>query len=147
MISIAGRAATPVLLPLKKQDIMTKRYKSSAHLAINIVMESGVNVHLSFKPLTGGGSYYITDDEKMQEAIERHRSYNVLFVGQEVVELPKAAPVAKEEPKGPKQITVSSLDDAKDYMAERFGYSRTKLRSKAAILAAGEEHGIEFIGI
>jgi hypothetical protein len=101
---------------------------------------------VAFHPLTGGGSYYVTGDEQLQRAIERNAGYGRSFIGQEVVETPKAAAKA-EAPKGPKQVQVASLDDAKDYLAERYGYSRTKLRSKAAIIAAAEENNIEFVGI
>lgn len=126
---------------------MTKRYTSSARVVISVVTDNGGNMRLAFNPLTGGGSYFETSDEQLQKAIENNANYGKTFISMEVEKQAAPAPAAKEEPKGPKQISVSSLDDAKDYLAERFGISRTKLRSKAAILAAGEEHGIEFIGI
>lgn len=44
-----------------------------------------------------------------------------------------------------KKLEMPSLDDAKAYLIEHFGYKSSNLRSKAAIIAAGEEHGIEFI--
>jgi hypothetical protein len=125
---------------------MTKRYTSSARVVIGIVTEDGGYARIAFHPLTGGGSYFETSDEKLQKAIERNSGYRRSFVGHEVEEKAAPAPVADEK-KGPKQVNVASPDDAKDYLAERFGYSRTKLRSKAAILAAAEESGIEFIGI
>lgn len=43
------------------------------------------------------------------------------------------------------KLEMPSLDDAKSYLIEHFGYKSSNLRSKAAIIAAGEEHGIEFI--
>lgn len=125
---------------------MTKRYTSSARVVIGVVTENGENMRVAFHPLTGGGSYFETSDEKLQEAIERNAGYGKSFIGYEVEKVPDPAPV-KQEKKGPKQVNVASLDDAKDYLAERFGYSRTKLRSKSAILAAAEESGIEFTGI
>lgn len=125
---------------------MTKRYTSSARVVIGVITEDGGYTRIAFHPLTGGGSYFETSDEKLQRAIERNSGYRRSFIGREV-EAPAPAPVIKEEPKGPKQVNMASLDDAKDYLAEKFGYSRTKLRSKAAILAAAEESGIEFIGI
>ena len=45
------------------------------------------------------------------------------------------------------KITITCLDDAKDYLSEKFGISRTKLRSKKAIEEAAAENGIEFVGI
>lgn len=44
-----------------------------------------------------------------------------------------------------KKLEMPSLDDAKAHLIEHFGYKSSNLRSKAAIIAAGEEHGIEFI--
>lgn len=126
---------------------MTKRYTSSARVVISVVADNGSNMRLAFNPLTGGGSYFETSDAQLQKAIEQNVNYGKTFVGMQVEEQAAPVPVAKEEPKGPKQVGVASLDDAKEYLAEKFGISRTKLRSKAAILAAAEENGIEFTGI
>ena len=125
---------------------MVKKYKSSAILVLYINVD-GVGSRLSFKPLTGGGSQFITNDEKLQKALDNHYDYGKKFVGAEVYEAPAPAIVKKVKQEGPKQVKAASLDDAKDYLADRYGYSRAKLRSKAAILAAAEENGIEFIGI
>ena len=126
---------------------MTKKYTSSARVVIGVVLEDGSNMRIAFHPMTGGGSYFVTSDEKLQKAIEQNSGYRRSFISHEVEEQAAPAPVVKEEPKGPKQVKVTNLDDAKDYLADKFGYSRTKLRSKAAILAAAEENGIEFTGI
>lgn len=104
-------------------------------------------MRLAFNPLTGGGSYFETSDEQLQKAIEGNANYGKTFVGMEVEEQAAPVHVDNEEQKGPKQVKVTNLDDAKDYLAEKFGLSRTKLRSKAAIMAAAEENGIEFTGI
>lgn len=104
-------------------------------------------MRVAFHPLTGGGSYFDTGDEKLQRAIESNANYGKSFIGMVMQEAPVAEPVEKPENKGPKQVKVTSLDDAKDYLAEKYGFSRTKLRSKSAILAAAEENGVEFIGI
>lgn len=127
---------------------MTKLYKSSAILVLYVRKEDGKGFRLSFDPLTGGGSQFVTSDEKLQKALDSHYDYGKKFYGVEIKEEPKPEPVATEaENKGPKQITVANLDDAKEYLAERFGISRAKMRSKAAIIAAAEENGIEFIGL
>ena len=44
-------------------------------------------------------------------------------------------------------ISVSCLDDAKDYLSDKFGISRTKLRSTKSIIEAAKQNGIEFEGI
>lgn len=43
------------------------------------------------------------------------------------------------------QVKVSSVEDAKDYLVEHFGIAGSKLRTRAACIAAGDENGIEFI--
>lgn len=103
-------------------------------------------MRVPFIPLTGGGSYYSTSDEKLQQAIESNANFGKMFIGHEVQEAPVQEEPAQEQPKI-KQVNVASLDDAKEYLAEKFGISRTKLRSKAAITAAAEENNIEFTGI
>ena len=52
-----------------------------------------------------------------------------------------------EEATGLTKVPVTCLDDAKDYLSEKFGISRTKIRSKKAIEEAAAENGIEFVGI
>ena len=44
-----------------------------------------------------------------------------------------------------KQVKVSSVEDAKDYLVEHCGLKSSNLRTRAACIAAGEEHGIEFV--
>lgn len=48
---------------------------------------------------------------------------------------------------GLKQVTVSDLSSAKDYLADKFGISRTALRSKKAIVDQASANGIEFVGL
>jgi len=43
------------------------------------------------------------------------------------------------------QVNVTSVEDAKDYLVDKFGIASSKLRTRAACIAAGEENGIEFI--
>lgn len=46
-----------------------------------------------------------------------------------------------------KTIAVSDPDSAKSYLAEHFGYSRTKIKTIKSIKEAGAAHGIVFEGI
>lgn len=45
------------------------------------------------------------------------------------------------------KVHVTDLASAKDYLADKFGISRTSLRSTKAILEQAAAHGIEFEGI
>ena len=60
---------------------------------------------------------------------------------------PEAEPATEENGEVPEAITVSSLDDAKDYLNEHFGIAKSQLRSRNAIEEQAKERGIEFIGI
>lgn len=53
----------------------------------------------------------------------------------------------EDENNGLKTIVVSDPDAAKSYLAEHFGYSRTKIKTLKAIKEAAAANGIEFDGI
>lgn len=44
-------------------------------------------------------------------------------------------------------VTVSDIATAKDYLAEKFGISRTAMRSAKAIMEHAAAQGIEFVGL
>jgi hypothetical protein len=125
-----------------------KKYKAKSHVALSVHLPSGKSVRVSFTPLTGGGSVYYTDDKDLQSALRRHPKYGHLF---KECEMPvvNAAPAPKpaKTPSDKETVSVTCLDDAKEYLVEKLGYSRTKLRSAKAIKDAAEKHGIVFEGI
>ena len=57
----------------------TKVYKSSTCIAINVVLASKKNRHISFEPCTDGSSSFTTSSPELQEAIEKHYNYKKLF--------------------------------------------------------------------
>jgi len=125
---------------------MTKKYIAYSHVAFNVVLPSGKSYHVSFAPLTGGGSMLITNNEDLQKAIEKHYKFGKLFkidVNYKEEEPVAEAPVEVEEAKV-KTMKMASLDDAKAYLADNFGISRTKLRSRKQIEDAAAANGIEF---
>lgn len=118
------------------------KYIAKTHVALNVQM-NGSNVHVSFTPQTGGGSVFYTDDNALAEALEKHVRFGRLFkkaaepVKVEVVKAVVAEPEMKENEK-----TFACYEDAKDYLVDTFGISRTKLRSKTAIDAAAQANNI-----
>ena len=90
---------------------------------------------------------YTTNDEQLEAALERHAKFGKLFkvIETKPVEVKKAAPkaVKKDESK----VEVSSAEDAKEYLIDKFGISRTKLRTIKAIKETAEKKGIVFEGI
>lgn len=121
---------------------MLKKYRARTDISLSVK-----GAHISFRAVTGGGSVYYTEDEKLQQALESHPKYNKLFT-----EVPAEKPVVvkKVEPMkqgGVKQVVVSCLEDAKEYLVDTYGISRTKLRSKQNILDAAKAKGVEFMGL
>lgn len=51
----------------------------------------------------------------------------------------------KAEKKATEEVKVTCNDDAKDYLAEKFGVSKRSLRSRAIIDDEAEKHGVAFI--
>ena len=82
----------------------------------------------------------INDVEDTEEEVDEAENEAPEDNGEEVQE--QEAPVATG-----KQIHVTDLEDAKNYLADNFGVSRTKTRSKKAIVEAAEANGIVFVGI
>ena len=118
-------------------------------MAINVVLPSGKSHHVSFLPLTGGGSMFITDSEALQQALEAHRKFGKLY---KIDISYKDEPEQTEEPQeqgtddvAVKKVEVASLDDAKNYLVDNFDISRTKLRSKKLIEDAAAANGVNFV--
>lgn len=56
-----------------------KKYIAKTNVSINVVLHNGVNRHIAFSALTGGGSVYYTDDPEIIQAMERHYKFGKLF--------------------------------------------------------------------
>ena len=194
-----------------------KTYSSKYCVSLNVKIAGGGYMHVSFSPMTGGGSRYCTVDLAVQEALERHPKFGRLFsldgaekthgpaaepqgtvvkgrgadqtragsttlpvgggnggpLGPAAVDGPAAEPqgtVVEGGNGGPlgeedgaseldgvleavpvdgdgRTVRVDSLSEAREYLSEHFGISRTKMRNKAAILEAAEGVGISFEGV
>lgn len=128
----------------------TKKYIAKSHVSLSVKMTAEKNAHITFVPLTGGGSVYYTADEQVQNALEQHPKYGKLFKQDALYQERKAIVAKPKEEKKQKEINevqVSCLDDAKDYLSDKFGISRTKLRSQEGIEKAAAANGVRFIGL
>jgi hypothetical protein len=136
----------------------TKTYKSGTCLHINVYNAAKkANIHVSFDPISGGGSSYTTDKEDIQKALEAHRGFGKLFALINTEEPTAAKTEGTDETAAPEaeaetptvetktEIEVSDFAEARDLLADKFGISRTALRSKAAVAKAAEQYNIEFI--
>lgn len=130
---------------------MTKHYISDSHIAINVTLDGGESVHLSFIALSNGGSVFSTDSEELQNAIERHYRFGDLFTLDHIEKPKNTLETANEDYKSEdgniQKITVNDLGEAKNYLADTLGISRTSLRSLKTILEVAKANNIEFEGL
>jgi len=132
-----------------------KHYISDSHIAINVTLDGGESMHLSFIALSNGGSVFSTDSEELQKAIERHYRFGDLFTLDHIEEPKNTSETANEEYTSVKEsedgniqkITVNDLGEAKNYLADTLGISRTSLRSLKTILEVAKANNIEFVGL
>ena len=136
---------------------MKKTYHAKSELCFNVRMDDGYR-HVAFVPHTMGGSSLTTDDLQLQSAIERHRFFGTLIT---VTVMREEAPEASQSPiagsggapagdksstaasgKEPLVLSFPSLNDAKDYVANRWGVSRTKFHNREEIERFATEHGV-----
>ena len=126
---------------------MKKTYKARGGVSVVVTLPSGRSHRVSFSGRTGGWSVYYTDNEELQRALEAHPRFGKLFrdatVARPVV---VAKPVAEAKPSGVRRVNVASREDARDYLSEKFGIARSKIRTIEAIMSMARSKGIEFTG-
>lgn len=126
---------------------MVKQYKAGSHVCLSVGLQDGGSARVSFTPLSGGGSIYSTGDEGLQWGLEHHRKYGKLFVlAGEAQSAEEEEAGAAEEAAGadePETVKLSDWDTAKDYVSERYGVSRTRLRTRKQIEQAAAAYGLK----
>ena len=134
---------------------MYKKYQAGTDLSFS-VMVGNERVRVVFEGKTMGCSIYGTRDEKLQKAIESHYWFKDKFFLVEAVDEKKeaaeakkraAAKTKKKEAEEKKTHIVTDFEDARDYLAETFGVSRSKLKTKEDILSIAKEKGVELEGL
>lgn len=134
---------------------MYKKYQAGTDLSFS-VMVGNERVRVVFEGKTMGCSIYGTRDEKLQKAIESHYWFNDKFFLVESVDEKKeaaeakkraAAKIKKKAAEEKKTHIVTDFEDARDYLAETFGVSRSKLKTKEDILSIAKEKGVELEGL
>ena len=109
------------------------KFTSKSHVALSVPLEKG-NAHISFIEKTGQGSVFYTDNEKLAKAMRKHPKFGKLFREEEIKEetkeeVPDAPDITDNGTKQP-EVSFSNNEDAKEYLADRFGVSRSKLRTR-----------------
>lgn len=128
------------------------KFISKSHIALSVALIGGGNAHVPFSEVTGKGSVFYTDNEKLAESLRKHRKYGKLFKEVAIEEEPAAdaAGTVVENPATESQgtgnqenvLTFDNNEDAKDYLAEKYGISRSKMRTRAAIVEAAKGVGV-----
>lgn len=134
---------------------MFKKYQAGSDLAFS-VMVGNERMRIVFEGKTMGSSIYMTRDPKVQKAIESHYWFKDKFFLVECIDEKKEAAKAKKKAaaKTKKKVAdekkthvVTDFEDAKDYLAETYGVSRSKMKTKEDILAIANEKGVELEGL
>ena len=134
---------------------MYKKYQAGTDLSFSVMVDNE-RVRVVFDGKTMGCSIYGTRDEKLQKAIESHYWFNDKFFLVEAVDEKKeaaeakkraAAKTKKKAAEEKKTHIVTDFEDARDYLAETFGVSRSKLKTKEDILSIAKEKGVEIEGL
>ena len=134
---------------------MFNKYQSGTDLAFS-VMVGNERMRILFEGKSTGSSVYITRDPKVQKAIESHYWFKDKFFLAESIDEKKEAAEAKKKAaaKAKKKVAeekkthvVTDVEDAKDYLAETYGVSRSKMKTKEDILAIAKEKGVELEGL
>lgn len=134
---------------------MFNKYQAGTDLAFS-VMVGNERMRINFEGKSTGSSVYMTGDPKVQKAIESHYWFNDKFFLVESIDEKKEAAEAKKKAaaKAKKKVAdekkthvVTDVEDAKDYLAETYGVSRSKMKTKEDILAIAKEKGVELEGL
>lgn len=133
---------------------MFNKYQAGTDLAFS-VMVGDERMRIVFEGKTMGCSVYMTRDPKVQKAIESHYWFNDKFFLVESIDEKKEAAEAKKKAaaKAKKKVAdekthlVTDVEDAKNYLAETYGVSRSKMKTKEDILDIAKEKGVELEGL
>ena len=134
---------------------MFNKYQAGTDLAFS-VMVGDERMRIVFEGKTMGNSVYMTRDPNVQKAIESHYWFNEKFFLAESIDEKKeaaeekkkaAAKTKKKVADEKKTHVVTDVEDAKDYLAETYGVSRSKMKTKEDILAIAKEKGVELEGL
>lgn len=133
---------------------MYKTYQGYSDLAFNVSVDGKLR-RIVFDGQSKGTSIYSSRDTKEQKAIESHHWYGDKFVileqidekKQEAEVKKKAAAKAKKEAEDVKTHQVADIAEAKEYLADTFGVSRSKMKTKDDVLAVAKENNVVLEGL
>nr|DAQ97833.1 MAG TPA: hypothetical protein [Caudoviricetes sp.] len=122
-------------------------FKASTLLCFGVTLSDGNRVRVVFTPLTGGDTIFYTDDNELAEALERHPYFGDLFEKDEapgeesVAESVESANESKSSGND-SSLSFAHEEDAKEYIANKYGVSRTRLKTRSSIEKVAGELGV-----
>ena len=134
---------------------MFNKYQAGTDLAFSVMVGNERRRSIC-DGKSGGCSSYMTGGAKWQKAIASDYWFNDKFFLVESIDEKKEAAEAKKKAaaKAKKKVAdekkthvVTDVEDAKDYLAETYGVSRSKMKTKEDILAISKEKGVELEGL
>lgn len=122
-------------------------FKASTLLCFGVTLSDGSRSRIVFTPLTGGGTVFYTDDDELAGALERHPYFGDLFEKDEPPrEASLAGPVESaseiSSPESRSSLSFAHEEDAKEYIANKYGVSRTRLKTRSSIEKVAGELGV-----
>lgn len=132
---------------------MLKVYIANTDVAFTVSVGNN-RKRVSFISKSGNeGSVYFTDNPEVQEGIEKHPWFGdkvmlrESFSDEELAAEEDGKNLADNGDGEPLVHHVDSPNEAKDYLADKFGISRSKMRTLSAILAVAKECGVVLEGL
>lgn len=121
------------------------KFRAKTHIGLSVNTKGG-HAHITFCELTGGGSIYTTESKEIAEALRKHHKFGKLFTEEEV----KEETVEQKQEEQAAAVTraqqavkeFACVEDAKEYMADTFGISRSKLRTRGDIEKQAAGRGV-----
>lgn len=135
-----------------------KTYRAFGSIVSISVFIDGRNIDVNFMPVSNyhageGGSVFTTDDEKIQEALERSNNFGQIYHLDSSDDAGKAShgdtkttdtSVVDGELK---QVEVSSIEDAKAWLVDNCGWKPTARPTKTGIAKVASSYGYVFVGL
>ena len=126
------------------------KYISDLNISFSLLV-NGVDKRFSFSPRTQGGSMYIAKSKAEIKALESSNMYGRIYrrAEDQPVELKtgKRGRPAKQEQTVKDVNSITSWQEAIDYLSENFGSSRENLRTPDEILMEAVKKGVRFVNL
>lgn len=126
------------------------KYISDLNISFSLLV-NGVDKRFSFSPRTQGGSMYIVKSNAEIKALEASNMYGRIYRRAEdqpaELKTGKRGRSAKQEQDVKDVNSISSWQEAIDYLSENFGSSRENLRTPDEILMEAVKKGVRFVNL